>query len=360
VQAWNSPASFTFTLDGHDESAAYVNELQHDVVAWRWDDTAGVDRPLFRGVVGQSQDQLTTEQHVVTFTCHDYLAVLGRRFNGAAYSVTQQDQDVIVAFLLALGSNQAHSTYANVSFMPGSYLPLTVQNVNPDGSARAANSGALRDRTYPPQTEILHALTDLAAVSGGFDLDVLPFGMGDNATDALRIFYPRQGVTRTAPVLLYGGAVATVTRAVNSADYANYARVLGNGIYGEAWNADATGVTVGLWSYPDSAADATVQGTVTDKANGDLAYYGVLLPSYTIGLTPNVFYAGMFNMGDTLPLVITSGRLQVNTPVRVTSITYDVNDDGDENIKLTVGRPTTALTDLLGRTASDVAALTRR
>jgi hypothetical protein len=248
-------------------------------------------------------------------------------------------------------------------------LPLARALVNPDATARGL-SGVLRDRTYPPQTELLGALTNLAAVQGGFDFDVVPMGAPDHETDALRIFYPRQGVTRTAPVLDYGGLVATVTRALTSNDYANYARVIGNNgssdpaaaqKYAEAMDLPAaSGVTVGLWSYPDNAADVSIQSTLNDKAAGDLAYYGVLVPSYTLGLAPGAYYAGMFNMGDTLPLVIMSGRLRVNTTVRVVAVAFSVGDDGDEDVEVTVGRPVKTLLGLLSATAADVNALARR
>jgi hypothetical protein len=285
--------------------------------------------------------------------------MLARRFNQNAQTLTNVDQDDIVASLVSYATSGAGTT-GGFSFSPGSYLPLAAQNVNPDGTSRAAKSGTLRVRAYTAQTDLGQAVDDLAKVIGGYDYDALPFGVGDNATDALRVFFPQQGLIRTSPVLLYGGAVATVTRAVNSADYGNYVRVIGNAAIGEAYNADASGVVVGLWSYPNTAADVSQTATLVQQAQGDLAIYGVLVPSYTIGLTPGVFYAGMFNMGDTLPLVIMSGRLQVNTPVRVVGITYDVNDDGNENVSVALGRPTTKLTDLFGRTASDVAALARR
>jgi hypothetical protein len=366
--AWDKPAQLTFTMDGHNEAAALIAELQHEVIAWRWDDTAGQDVPMFRGIVGQSEDQLTEQNHVVTFTCHDYAAVLGRRFNVADYTATQIDQDDIAASLLALGSSGAVAS-DGTSFMPGSYLPLTLQMVDPDGTPRGL-SGVLRDRTYPAQTDLLDALTNLANVQGGFDFDVLPTGAPDHETDALRIFYPRQGVTRSTPVLAYGGLVATVTRALTSNDYANHARVIGNNgsadpavpqMFSEAADmAAASGVTVGLWSYPDNAADVSIQSTLDAKAAGDLAYYGVLVPSYTLGLAPGAYHAGMFNMGDTLPLVILSGRLRVNTDVRVVALAFSVGDDGDEDVEVTVGRPVETLLGLLSATAADVNALARR
>ena len=56
-------------------------------------------------------------------------------------------------------------------------------------------------------------------------------------------------------------------------------------------------------------------------------------------------------MGDVVPLIIQSGRLNVNTTIRVVGITYDIGDDGQEDVTLTLGRPDTTLFDIF--TAAD-------
>ena len=65
-------------------------------------------------------------------------------------------------------------------------------------------------------------------------------------------------------------------------------------------------------------------------------------------------------MGDTVPLIIQSGRINVNSNVRVLGITFDVGDDGEEDISLTVGRPDITFSDLLIGPVRDVNALSRR
>ena len=65
-------------------------------------------------------------------------------------------------------------------------------------------------------------------------------------------------------------------------------------------------------------------------------------------------------MGDTLPLIVQSGRLNVNTTVRVMGLSFEPNDDGDEIVTLTVGRAPTSLVDILGAQAADIRALSRR
>lgn len=369
---WNQPAKLSFTVDGRSDAAAAVVELQTDVLAQRWDDQTGADFAVFRGVVAQSEDQLTEQEHTVNFTCQSYDAMLARRLFTTTYTVTQRDQDNIVVDFLAAAS--AARSSAGASFAPGSYLPLVAQSVNPDGSNRAGLSGQLRDRTYLPSTEIGQSLTDLAAVINGFDFDVLPIGGpgGSPVADLLRIFYPYQGVTRSAPALVYGSTVSSLTRTINSADYANYWRVIGNNgssdanapqLFAEAYSADANDVTripIGLWMGHDDASDVTIQSTLNDKAQGDLALNGLVVPTYTLTLRPGAYSAGNPNMGDVLPLVVQAGRLNVTTTVRVLGIVFDIGDDGQEDVTLTVGRPAVTLPQLLKGPVRDTAALTRR
>jgi len=366
---WNTAAQFTFTLDGHDPEAAVITELATDVVLWRWDDTLGRDVVMFRGLIDHAEDQLSESSAVVTFTAHDYFALLSRRIYTSTGQVTG-DQDSVVQWMILTATTNAFSS-SGTSFMPGAFLPLSMTRTNPDGTNRST-PGPQRTRTYQAGAVIGAAIDDLAHVQDGFDYDVAPAGPS-YAYDSLRIFYPTQGVDRSADMTLaYGANVSGVTRTVATGDYGNYVRVIGNKastdpaapqLYAEAWNTDANNVTVnpvGLWQTSENASDVSVQQTLTDKANGDLAYGGLLTPSYTLTLRPNTYSYGYPNMGDTVPLVITEGRLAVNTTVRVVGIDYSVGDDGQEDVALTVGRPPASLARILRGGARDIDALARR
>jgi hypothetical protein len=363
-QNWNQPAQLTFTLDGRSQAAGLVQELLHDVVAWRWDELTGQDWPVFRGPVTQSQDSLDEQAHTVVYTCHDYAALLTRRLLTSTYSVTGRDQDLIAGDLLQAASFAL--TSGAISLSPASYLPMSLVAVGRDGALRGL-SGQTRDRTYYGSQNVGTAFTDLAVVSNGYDWDVRPSAA--NPTDSLRIFYPNQGVTRSDGIALqYGSTVATVQRNVDSASYANLIRVLGNNsssaptpqLFSEGRTFDAATSPAGLWMLADDAADVTVAQALLEKAQGDLNLYAVLVPSYTLGLAPGAYTWGSPNMGDTVPLLIQSGRLGVNTTIRVLGISYLIGDDGQEDVTLTVGRPRRELVSLLGEAASSVQALTRR
>ena len=367
----NTAAKLTFTMDGRSPSCAYVQELTTDVMAWRYDDTAGHDVLMFRGVVAQSEDQVTEQAYSVNFTCHDYLAMLDRRYLTAAADLVyaQTDQDDIVAGLLARALSVTAAA-GSPSFTPGSSLPLALALVNPDGTARA-KSGVKRDRTYTGGSSIGQLVHDLAAVRGGFDYDCAP----TSATlghDSLRVFYGAQGITRTDVVLAYGSTVSAFTRTVNSTDYGNYQRVIGDNtaagtgapqLIAEAWNTDANNVgqvPIGLWMATDNASDVSQSGTLQEKANGDLDVAGALVPSYTLTMRPDAYRPGVPAMGDTVPLELRIGRLNVATTVRVLGIVYDVTDDDAENVELTVGRPALDLTALFVAASRDADALARR
>jgi hypothetical protein len=371
--ALNTPAKLTFTVDGRSPAASFVHELTTDVVAWRTDPVDGVESPMFRGVVSASEDVVSEQAHSVNFTAFDYFAMVVRRYLTAVagWSFTQTDQDDLVYQLLTRATT-AMSTNGGTMLTPGSVLPLVLALTNPDGTPRAAKSGQLRDRTYTGGSSFGQLITDLAAVINGFDFDVAPYASPDGGADLLRVWYPARGSGRTDTPLVYGSTVAGFTRSANSADggYANYIRVVGdNGggegpqLIGEAWSPDANDIgriPVGLWQNTDAASDVNQQATLNQKAQGDLAAQSVLVPSYSLTLRPGWYRPGWPALGDTVPLMIDSGRLHVSTTVRVVALNYSIGDDGQEDVELTVGRPALTLSGLFRSIRQDVDALARR
>ena len=324
---------------------------------------------MFRGLIDHSEDEVTAESSTTNFTCHDYFALMNRRILTAnQYAVTNRDQDSIVQDLLTLGTT-THSS-SGTSFSPGAWQPLTtVAAVNPDGTPRAA-SGQLRTRTYLGSTVIMPTISDLAAVINGFDFAVIP--LADGLIDQLALYYPAQGVTRTDVALMWGSTISGLTRTVDSTEYANYVRVLGNNqssdpnaaqVFAEIWNSDANNIDVnpvGLWMDGENAADVTLSGTLSDQAAGDLNLSGLLVPSYTVTMRPDAYHYGFPNMGDTVPLIVKTGRLNVNTTVRVLGFTFDIGDDGEEDVSLTLGRPAAQLAKFFTQSQRDIDALVRR
>jgi hypothetical protein len=392
VQAWNSSAVLTFDLDGWRPAARYISELCTEVVAWRGDDTAGHDVAVFRGPIVAAEDNIDEQSHVITLTCTDYLGLLMRRmFVGTTAGAYTGDQDDCASIIVITATSGASSS-SGTTFTPGSYLPLAsttletaVVPVNPDGTLRGAKTGVSRSVTYQGGSVCGTMLDDLSKLAGAgaaaggnaFDYDVAPLTAlavtnPAGTCDALRIFFPRQGIARTSPALYYPGNVTALKRAVSSADYSNYWRTLGNNqtatqnaaqVYGEAWTAAAIGGqagAVGLWETGDQSADVTDPTLLGAAAAGQLNIFSVLMPTYTLTLAPGFYYQGALNMGDTLPLYVQSGRLNVATSLRVVGIQYEPSDDGLEVVTLTVGRDPSTLVDILGDQAADIRALARR
>jgi hypothetical protein len=386
-RAQNRAATFTFTVNGRDPIASQVRELQTDVYAWRWDDWAGRDVCVARLIVDHAQDQLTEQSHTVTFGCHDYLAMLERRYltrsTGTADSVIWHlTQDEIVDNLVGGYGVNAHTFLtgdgSSYYLIPGCYLPLFVVRVTASGLPRTLAS-PMRDRTYQFGSEVYELIDNLANVINGFDYDVLPqpevpdglSGIFPNPgnKDVLRIFYPAQGVIRTNMALVYGGNVATVDRTVSSADYANRIWAIGNKgsaapdaaqRYSDAYNDSATSTVAGLWMEVLNGPDVSTQAHLDEQAQGELDLKGTLVPSYTLGMRPGQYRYGYPNIGDIVPFQVTSGRLDVQEDLRITGLTYAIGDDGDENIELTVGRPPPTLGRLFRKNQNTMDALTRR
>jgi hypothetical protein len=173
--------------------------------------------------------------------------------------------------------------------------------------------------------------------------------------------------------LILCSTVSSLTRLVDSSTYANYWRVIGNNGSGgsttaaqlaaEAWNADANSVaanSLGLWMSPDNAPSLTTPAALQAQANGDLSLHGTLIPSYTVTLSPGAYVYGSPNMGDVVPLRVTSGRLNVNTWIRVLGLKFTIGDDGQEDVALTVGVPGRTLVQMINQSKRDINALAQR
>jgi len=376
TKAFGGTAEFVFALDGRAPDAATVQEFASEVYAWRWSTQLGRDVCMFRGIIQQSEDTVTPERHEVTFTCHDYLSMLGRRIytQNTPWQPSNMEQDTVISWSLFF-ANFAQSIGGTTLF-PASTLPLAHWNVAPDGTSRGA-SGQLRTRAIFGNTSWLDVIDAMSKVIGGFDYDVLPepeagrqgFTAG---LDALRNFYPYQGTDRSGTLaFVYGSNVASVQRTVTSVDYANYVRLLGNNansdpnaaqLSSDAWTTDATTSqpTVGLWQLAVNEGDVSLAGTMAERAQGELAIASQPAPAYTLGLMPDAYTYGNPSIGDNVPLVVQSGRLNISTLLRVLGIQYDVGDDGQETVSLTVGRPQPRLRTAFHRITRDINALTRR
>lgn len=365
VRELNKAAQFTFVLDGHSAAGHLIRELEHEIVVHRWDDLAEADVEMFRGVITASQDTLSEQRHSVSLTATDYLGVLGRRLYTRRLTYTNVDQDTIVESLLTWATTNLQPSSGQFTFGAVAFLPMAFARVFPDGSPGRGLSGRIRVRDYLPQQNAGEAIENLAAVIDGFDFDYF-----DNQ---LRIFYPYRGVQRSDWAFVYGSTVGALSRTTSSADFGNYWRVIGQAEgdalppYSEGWitsppiqDVTPAGHPEGLWQLGDSMGDVTQVATLADRVGWLRGQYGQLLPKYSLSLRPGAWDYGDFEVGDTARLLIRSGRLDVDSWARIVAQTFDIGDDGQENIECEVSRPEGKFFDLIRGNTRRVATLERR
>jgi hypothetical protein len=332
---------------------------------YRWNPLTAKYECFFRGPIGRTEDTVSETTHTVNVTAADYRAMLARCILNTPWTFTQRDQLVIFNFLLGPGSSTG----------PFPNLAIVTNNVlNPDGSFLAGNAtGVLRDRTYTGAEKCGDMLDNLSKVSNGFDWGIVPIDPLDPSGLGIyagyhQMWYPQQGITKPF-IAEYGATVTSLTRTVNSSDFANWIRNDGQTNNNVPLYAISPGDVManpqlhaeGLWQEGISNADVSDPNTLQQQADGELAFRSQLMPSYTIQLVPGA-WKGKTDcwLGDSVSLRVVSGRLNVNTTARIIAIDFDIGDDGAERVALTVGRDTLAFSELMADHQSQLDALTRR
>jgi hypothetical protein len=344
-----------FTIDGRSPQLAPLLELTQDVVCYRTDPYGTTC--MFRGPVGDTEDQLTDTSHTVNVTAADYRAMLGRRINGnTQWTITNTEQATIVAQMLAAA--QEPPVGSGIAPVPPFDLGLkTPALYNPDGSHLATTSTA-RDRTYTGGEDFLTLIGDLGNCLGGFDWSVEPVDPAVDTTRSgvLSMWYPERGVAKPDWIAEYGSTIVSCTRTVRTSDFSNLVRYTGQltgtggasppNVY--AYVADAvnnpSAHPEGMWEVAASAPDVSESGTLQQQANGLLDTASLLQPSYTLNVARGA-WTGPTDcwLGDTIECKVVSGRLQVDTTLRILAVDITVNDEGSETVAFTVGRPAVTL-----------------
>jgi hypothetical protein len=306
------PSDVAFTLDGRHEQAAGITELVTDIWAYR-------DRELLhRGRVGATTDQVTEDAHLTTFNAPDYRALLDRRWIDDADKLSYVAEDQASIAWQIIQATQAR---------PGGDLQIT----RGDGQT----TGYLRDRLLTPGKYIGETLSQLGDVDSGFEWEV-------DAQLRFNTFTPQRGRGAVA-VLDYGGAVASFTRAVTPADFANVVRATADADPRAPEVRTAADIATrpeGRWETDRGFPDILEQSTLAAKADFLLADAATLRPSYTLTLAPGR-YPGPDKLwlGDTCIVSVRSGRLDEHDAQRVMEIVFEPTEDGDEVVRITVGRP---------------------
>lgn len=319
------PSECSFTLDGRHSQASQIDELATDIHVLHQPD----DRPariLYRGRVGATSDSLNADTHTMSVATLDYRAVLNRRilWSDSTLQWLATDQADIARGLLAQTQNRAGG---DLGVDPGTNT-----------------TGVARDRTYEAGDSIGEKIQELSQVLNGFEWDIEPTSASGLA---LRIYYSSRGVDRGV-LLEYGGMVTSLQRQVDPSEYANAIRMTGKEgtdtepgptpVEREA--GDIGSVEQGRWDKAFGEHSLETQAVLNDRADWQLAESQTVRPSYTVTLRAGTWEGpGHIWVGDTVRLVVYSGRLQVDTRLRVYELGVDIADTGDDTISLTLGAP---------------------
>lgn len=322
------PSSLAFTVDGRHPQAAEVQELAADVHLLR----DGV--PLYTGRTGATGDDLDDTGHTLDAATADTRALLGRRlWHTEPYTdYTAAEQTTVAAALL-------NHTQAQ----PGGGLGIS--------TAGLPTTGGLITRRVEAGATILGELTAIAAAGvpttagrPGFDWDISPGWSGRT----LQIWHPQRGQDRGV-VLDYihtgrprASIVAKLGRNVDPATYAGAARVSGAEGVTPQW-VTAAGVATaaqGLWEAAAGYTDVATTAELTAKAARLLAELGDVVPTYSVTLRRNAWEGpDHIWLGDTVRLLVRSGRIGEDVPLRVLGLELGLGESGEEDVSLTLGAP---------------------
>ena len=321
-------AQATWTMPGRHAQTGLVTELTTDLAVAR-------DRQLiFRGRVNSSDDTLTPDVHTCTFSAVDYRGMLERRilWPGSRFTFQNMDQVAIARALVA--DTQALGTL-------GITYDTTLTGIN-------------RERNYEHGQNIGELIGNLGRVIDGFEWDVSP-------SLVLRFFYPRRG--NPVPLILeYGRNVSHVRRTVTSTAFANAMRYSG-GVVNDmplAVLREAAPGSEGRIERQSGNPDVSLVATLVEQADGAFAEAQVIRPAYRVTLMPGTWSPNRAWLGDTVRLIVRSGRLNVDTELRIMTGIITVDENEGESVEMELGATGASLVRQLTDTNTRLDRLERR
>jgi len=309
------PCTAKFQIDGRAEQARDLEELQCDLVLWR-----GSERML-RARLGSPDDDLDADRHTTNFSAVDYRGVLGARIDegGRTYAGWQQD-------------NIGWDAVFNAQVGAGGALGIT------RGDSRAAP--VVRTEVLDVDTPWDKFLDRFQDYEDGFEWWIDPELRFQQAS--------WRGVSHPDFPLAWGTSISKLKRAGDTSRYANWVRVRGGRPegagseapepYADRWAPNLGSLRQGriarVVSNSDlkdqAAVNAAAEQLLADSLNPPAAYVATLLPGLWQG--PSDVW-----LGDEVPLIVKSGRLEIDTTARVQQLDIELDEEGRETVTLTVG-----------------------
>jgi len=355
------PSTIEFQLTGYPDpltgrfDATQIGEGVTDVL-WRRN---GVDMVLCR--LAAADDRIDANTHTVSCRCVDYRGLLDRRLvyqdtSGPLASSGYKSfpdgtmlSDIVWTLISdtqglpggALGLTKGIWPVSTPIYSPGYQVPdgdtvwAAIKRIGAPGPVSIVAS------QHDNDTQLDVLMVNLP----GFDIDIDP-------AKRVNLYYSMRGAdngVRLDFAAGYGGAIQQVNRTLDLVqDYANLVRVSGGNeltknpiiipAAGSPEEADLLRRPEGRWEKSEGNPNVLTPDTLLQFGATVYDQYARLQPVYDITLAPGVWDPALIGLGDIVHVSITSGRLQVNDKLRVTSIAIELDSSDRETVTLTVGR----------------------
>jgi hypothetical protein len=311
-------ADFSFILDGNDPVWQYITELITDV--WLYRD----NQVFYRGRVGPTADNIDEESNTVSINTFDYREWLGRQVlgPGARISWDQKPRSVIIQDIL---------NYLNTQ--PG-IKPHFVLD-----SSRLSTT--LNDFDILVGTTVKDAL----AAMTGFGWQAIPtYATPSSPGDVIiRAVSPFYYVLNDYFVMEYGGVVSSLTRQLDTGNFANTVFVSGD-MNLPPLVRNSSGLATdprGPLGVVVSDPSIITTGGLSSRANQEITSRDTVMADWKCQLVDG----GWINdkdawLGDIVRFVVNSGRVNINDMYRITDFELALSDDGmGQKVGMTMVRP---------------------
>ena len=321
----DGPATAQFTMADQDPNTAYIKEFATDLLVARTP-LGGSAKTLFRGRITASTETLAADSETLQVTATDYRGMLDYRllwpgtladYTGGialdpaviAWELIQSNQNLYGDFDLGIrqGAGSTGLTTNLLKFAYGTTVGSAVAQI-----ADAGNTGA----GYM-----------------GFDWEV-------DVNLMFNVYHPQRGADHGV-VLVYGPDIVSVTFTVTPDGYANSLYMTGT--------KPTTPVAVpdpsvafpsgfGAWQQQKSDSKQDLQAALAAEAQGWLTTLSQVVSAGTVVLVAGRWDPTTAWVGDTVHITVPVGRNPwANHPIRVQQIDVSLDDNGVEQVSLTVG-----------------------
>jgi hypothetical protein len=306
-------SKFQFILDGHDTVFQYITELVTDVWVYRY------GQLFWRGRVGTTSDAIDEQSHKTTINCFDYREWLGRQILGPGAPLSWRG---------VTSAKVMNDILVWILGRPGIQPQLTL------------DSSQMPTSTINFDTLVGGTAKDVIASMNGFGWQVIPVSLLGLNLKAVSPFYYRQNNTF---VMEYGGAVAQVSRSLDTGSFADSVFASGDMALTPIVQ-DAAGIaTAPQGRLMNVASDPSIvdHSHLVAFANQQATNMQLVAATWTCQLKKGVWInqADAW-VGDIIKFIVKSGRININDNYRITQLDLTLSDDGaDHQVNLTLVKP---------------------